>query len=132
MQPVHGLLPLALSGQGQDLEAGLDGLQDARLVLGSGAAQHVAGDLRGMAGVADAQSEPAKVAVIALAANDVSQAVVPAVPTAAFEPGRARSPVPLVVDHQHFGGWYAVEPAQGGPGLSASVHTGDRKSTRLH
>src|SRR5690625_788904 len=124
MQPVHGLLPLALRGQGQDLEAGLDGLQDARPVLGSGASQPVAGDLRGMAGVADAQSEPAKVAVIALAANDVSQAVVPAVPTAELEPGRARSQVQLVVDHQHFGGWNAVEPAQGGRGLSASVHVG--------
>src|SRR3546814_1759553 len=97
VQAVHHLLELAGKDSVRVAKRKLDGGVYLLAVAGGRFAQHPGRHLAGVAGMADAYTQPQKVAVAALPGNDVLEAVVAAVAAALLEADVAWRTVELVV-----------------------------------
>src|SRR5690606_12973596 len=121
---LHDAGPVAGEHAGDLAERLIDaGVQRLLLVLRC-ATENVACDLRGMAGVADAQPQAMKSVVVAQTGDGVAQSVVPAMSATLLAFHHAGGQVELVVSDQDFLGGDAVEARHGGNGLAAAVHEG--------
>src|SRR5690606_36392091 len=126
VQALHDAGPVAGEQAGDLAERLIDaGVQRLLLVLRC-ATENVACDLRGMAGVADAQPQAMKSVVVAQTGDGVAQSVVPAMSATLLAFHHTGGQVELVVSDQDFLGGDAVEARHGGNGQAAAVHEGSR------
>ena len=124
MQLCHGPGVVPIQQQGQGIQGGVDAGIDQLALLCAGLAEDMTGDPRGVAGVANADPQAGKVPAVAEGWNDIPQAVVAAMPTAALEAGCAWGQVELIVGDQNLLGWNAEKARHGGNRLAAAIHEG--------
>lgn len=123
VKPVHRLLQIAAQYQRQVIEGLIYGLFDQLLIAARGLAQHVTGDLAGMAGVADTQAQALKLLAAQLR-DGVAQAIVAAVSSPLFQTYRAGWQIQFVVGDEDIFRVDLVKTGQRSDALATSVHEG--------
>lgn len=124
MQLAHRLGEVAGKHVRQHAEGKIDAGVELLLLGARRAAQDEVGDQFGVTRVADAKPQAVEVVLVAELRDDVAQAVVPTMATAALELGDARGQVEFVMCHQDRFRLDAEEIGQGRHGLAATVHVG--------
>ena len=124
MQLAHRLGEVAGKHVRQHAEGKIDAGVELLLLGARRAAQDEVGDQFGVARVADAKPQAVEVVLVAELRDDVAQAVVPTMATAALELGDAWGQVEFVMCHQDRFRLDAEEIGQGRHGLAATVHVG--------
>src|SRR5690554_3488291 len=94
------------------------------LFAGRCAAQHMAGDLAAVAGMADAQAQAVKIVLVAEPGNDVLEAVMTTMTATLLDFAGAWRQVQLVVHHQNFITGNAEKIGQGRNCLTTKIHVG--------